>query len=82
MKPKDLANINEATRKMITDYISKHNITLNAFSKMAGCIKTNCGFTFIRAIQKRVCIRQRWKKSENLSIRINNKATPFRWGFL
>lgn len=36
MKAKDLANINEETRKMITEYISKHNITLNAFSKMAG----------------------------------------------
>jgi hypothetical protein len=31
-----LSNINQLTRKMIIDYVTKHGITLNAFSKLVG----------------------------------------------
>ena len=31
-----LSNVNDITRNMINDYIQKHGITLNAFSKLVG----------------------------------------------
>ena len=31
-----LSNVNDITRNMINDYIHKHGITLNAFSKLVG----------------------------------------------
>ena len=36
MKAKDLSNINELTRKLITDFITKKELTLNAFAKECG----------------------------------------------
>lgn len=36
MTTKDLANVNTATRKMILDYITKKDITLNSFATRAG----------------------------------------------
>lgn len=37
MTPQELANINTVTRHMIENYMEKHNLNLNQFSKKAQC---------------------------------------------
>lgn len=37
MTPKDLARINQSTRKLIVDYITRKGMTLNSFAKQCQC---------------------------------------------